>query len=116
MIALCREAREALIDEINSHQELRKDRWRVDRSPCLYALDAQGERLNDGDWCAWTRRKSDVEELLRRHPDAHQIIVDGGLRWTTPRSTAIAPAPTWRCRSCPARRCGGCCFPKPKRW
>lgn len=79
MIALCREAREALIDEINSHQELRKDRWRVDRSPCLYALDAQGERLNDGDWCAWTRRKSDVEELLRRHPDAHQIIVDGGI-------------------------------------
>lgn len=79
MVALCSEAREALIVEINSHPELRKDRWRVDRSPCLYALDAQGERLNDGSWCAWERRKSDVEKLLRQYPDAHQVIVDGGI-------------------------------------
>ncbi len=79
MIALCREARENLLDEINSNFELVKDRWRVDRSPCLYALDAQGERLNDGDWCAWQRRKSDVETLLQRYPSAHEIMVDGGI-------------------------------------
>lgn len=79
MTALCREAREALIDEINSNAELRNDRWRVDRNPCLYVLDADGERLNDGSWCAWERRKSDVEALLQAYPDADSIIVDSGI-------------------------------------
>lgn len=79
MVALCREARDDLLDDIKSHPELGKERWRVPRSPCLYALDAQGNRLNDGTWCAWERRKSDVEGLLARYPDAHAIIVDGGI-------------------------------------
>lgn len=79
MVALCREARIDLLSDIDSNVALRRDRWRVDRSPCLYALDANGERLNDGHWCAWRRRKSDVEALLQRYPTTHEIIVDGGI-------------------------------------
>lgn len=79
MIALCREARENVLDDINRHPELCRDRWRVDREPCLYALDVRGERLNDGGWMPWKRRKADVEALLRRFPDAHEIIVDSGV-------------------------------------
>lgn len=79
MIALCREARESVLDDVDRHPELRNDRWRVDREPCLYALDAQGDRLNDGGWMPWKRRKADVERLLKRYPNAHEIIVDGGV-------------------------------------
>ena len=79
MIALCREARDDLLHDLKRNPELREDRWRVHRDPCLYALDARGERLNDGDWCGWHRRKSDVEVLLQRFPDAHEIVVDGGI-------------------------------------
>lgn len=79
MIALCREAREEVLDLLNRDPELRSLRWRVDRDPCLYAIDAQGERLNDGSWVPWKRRKSDVEALLASYPTAVQIVVDGGV-------------------------------------
>lgn len=79
MIAVCREARDQVVDDINRNPDFRDDRWRVDRAPCLYALGEDGERLNDGAWCPWERRKRDVENLLARYPNAHEIIVDGGV-------------------------------------
>lgn len=79
MVAICREAKASLLDEINRDPELRGDRWRMDREPCLYAIGPNGDRLNDGAWCPWRRRKSDVEQLLQDYPDAVQIVVDSGI-------------------------------------
>ena len=79
MVAICSETRSSLQREIRRCADLRDLRWLQDRAPCLYALDADGERLNDGSWNSWERRKSDVENLLRKYPDAVQIIVDSGI-------------------------------------
>lgn len=79
MIAVCREAREAALQDADREPALSYLRWRVDREPCLYAIDARGQRLNDDGWARWQRRKRDVEELLATYPDAVEVIVDSGV-------------------------------------
>lgn len=79
LTALCREARSrALVDAMEA-PALRGMRWRVDREPCMYVIDAEGSRLNDGNWTPWRRRKGDVEALLVEFPDACEIIVDSAI-------------------------------------
>lgn len=79
MTAICREAREDVLDLLNRNPETADLRWRMDRSPRLLAIDAAGNRLNDDGWHSWTRRKSDVESLLRNYPEATEVVVDSGV-------------------------------------
>lgn len=79
MVALCSEAREGVRRQIKRDPDFRHERWLQDREPCLYAIDAAGDRLNDGSWWPWKRRKRDVEQLLRDFPGAVSIVVDSGV-------------------------------------
>lgn len=79
MVKACAEQRANAITEIRGNPELRGMRWMQDREPCLLAIDADGNRLNDGSWVAWKRRKREVVELYERYPQAVRIIVDSGI-------------------------------------
>lgn len=80
MISVCREARDEVMRDARRDPQLCNLRWRVSRSPLLFAIDANGQRLND---CGsnWHGRKSEVEALLARYPDAVEVLVDSGINF-----------------------------------
>ena len=79
MLEACSRARADALCNIRVNPELRTFRWKVDRSPQLLAIAADGERLNDSGWTDWKRRKREVVELYERYPEAVKIIVDSGI-------------------------------------
>ena len=79
MVAACARARADLRSEIKRNPELRDMRWWVDREPCVITLGEDGERLSDGNWTRWDRRRSTVEALLSGHPQAAMLVVEGGV-------------------------------------
>ena len=77
--ASCTLAREQAYDFARSNPELAPLRWRKDREPCVLVIGADGDRLNDGSWRRWDRRRSTVEDLLAAYPHAQSIVVDAGV-------------------------------------
>lgn len=79
MLDACAKARAEAMAEIKSNPELRNLRWKVDRAPRLVAIDAKGDRLNDGDWSEWKRRKREVIRMYEINPEAVEIVVESGI-------------------------------------
>ena len=79
MTEACAKARAEALAAISRNPELRGLRWKRDREPVLWAVGPDGQRLNDGCWTAWKRRKKEVVELYERYPTAVVIVVDSGI-------------------------------------
>lgn len=58
---------------------LRTLRWRRGRGRPMYALNAAGDRLNDGDWIEFRGVWKDVQKLIDQYPEAVEIFVDSGI-------------------------------------
>lgn len=59
--------------------ELRALRWRRGRGRPMYALDAKGDRINDGGWDEFVGVWKDVQKLIDGSPGVVEIFVDGGI-------------------------------------
>lgn len=79
MTEACSKARADALADIRGNPELRGLRWHRAREPQLLAIAADGQRLNDGCWTAWKRRKKEVVELYDRYSEAAMIVVDSGI-------------------------------------
>ncbi|HZX80768.1 MAG TPA: hypothetical protein VFE72_07450 [Lysobacter sp.] len=79
MLALCSEARAETLRDIKRDAEARQLRWRRDRERMLWAIDRNGHRLNGEDFLVWNRTKAQVAELLAKHPEAVEIVCNGGI-------------------------------------
>lgn len=79
MLEICSDARSDLRDAIKRDPELADLRWHADRGCMLFAISADGERLND-EGMTWTpRAKAKVVQLLEAYPQAVSIIADSGI-------------------------------------
>lgn len=81
-----KQMREAIREERNVIMQnhipyRRKLPFARNREACLYALDANDQRLNDGDWHAWDGTKRQVAKLLMRFPECSEIFYDGGVNF-----------------------------------
>ncbi len=79
MTSACSAARDDLRLFIRRNWEMREMRWQADREPRVLIIGADGERLADDGWIRWDRRRSTVDEILRQHPDAQALVVEGGI-------------------------------------
>lgn len=65
--------------EIRQDPDLRRLRWRKGRGRPMYALDCDGNRINDGGWDEFRGVWKDVQKLIDANPRAVEIFVDGGI-------------------------------------
>lgn len=65
--------------EIRQDPDLRRLRWRKGRGRPMYALDCDGNRINDGGWDEFRGVWKDVQKLIDANPHAVEIFVDGGI-------------------------------------
>lgn len=79
MKASIREEREAIMLQHRRLGHQRRYPFAFNRGACLYACDANNNRLNDGDWHDWLGTKLQVAKLLVQYPDCDEIFYDGGV-------------------------------------